>query len=106
MLVLGASALNPDGPLLSSFWGRSAGEISLWKEIEESERIARIKVYKYTGAASRLSGSQNAASSFSLASGKKGDPNPQDIVTDGKSFWVVDGSALKVRQRRRNLSLS
>ena len=54
------------------------------------------KVYKYTGAASRLSGSQNAASSFSLASGKNGNTNPQDIVTDGTSFWVVDGTALKV----------
>jgi hypothetical protein len=54
------------------------------------------KVYKYTGAASRLSGSQNAASSFSLASGKSGDPNPQDIVTDGTSFWVVDGTSHKV----------
>jgi DNA-binding beta-propeller fold protein YncE len=54
------------------------------------------KVYKYTGAASRLSGSQNASSSFSLAGGKNGDPNPQDIVTDGTSFWVVDGTKLKV----------
>jgi sugar lactone lactonase YvrE len=54
------------------------------------------KVYKYAGAASRLSGSQNPASSFSLASGKNGDPNPQDIVTDGTSFWVVDGTKLKV----------
>jgi len=54
------------------------------------------KVYKYTGAASRLSGSQNAASSFSLAGGRNGDSNPQDIVTDGTSFWVVDGTALKV----------
>jgi sugar lactone lactonase YvrE len=54
------------------------------------------KVYKYAGAASRLSGSQNPASNFSLAGGKKGDPNPQDIVTDGTSFWVVDGTALKV----------
>jgi hypothetical protein len=54
------------------------------------------KVFKYTGAASRLSGSQSAASSFSLAGGKNGDPNPQDMVTDGTSFWVVDGSALKV----------
>jgi hypothetical protein len=50
------------------------------------------KVYKFTGAASRLSGSQNAASSFSLASGKNADSNPQDIVTDGASFWVVDGN--------------
>ncbi len=54
------------------------------------------KVYKFTGAASRLSGSQNAASSFSLAGGHSGDPNPQDIVTDGTSFWVVDGTKLKV----------
>jgi len=51
------------------------------------------KVYKYTGAASRLSGSQNAASNFRLSSS---DSNPQDIVTDGTSFWVVDGTALKV----------
>ena len=51
------------------------------------------KVYKYTGAASRLSGTQNANSTFSL---NKADSNPQDIVTDGTSFWVVDGSALKV----------
>jgi hypothetical protein len=54
------------------------------------------KVYKYTGAPSRLSGSQRASSSFSLAGGKNGDSNPQDIVTDGTSFWVVDGSKLKV----------
>ena len=54
------------------------------------------KVYKYTGAASRLSGSQNPASSFNLVSGRNGNANPQDIVTDGTSFWVVDGSRLKV----------
>jgi hypothetical protein len=54
------------------------------------------KVYRCAGAASRLSGSQSAASSFALASGKNGDPNPQDIVTDGTSFWVVDGTAHKV----------
>ena len=40
--------------------------------------------------------SQNAASSFSLASGRNGNTNPQDLVTDGTSIWVVDGSALKV----------
>jgi hypothetical protein len=51
------------------------------------------KVYKYTGAAGHTSGSQSAASSFSLSSS---DSNPQDIVTDGTSFWVVDGTALKV----------
>ena len=40
------------------------------------------KVFRYTGAASRLSGSQNAASSFSLNSGNT---SPKDIVTDGTS---------------------
>jgi sugar lactone lactonase YvrE len=54
------------------------------------------KVYKYAGAASLRSGSQSAASSFKLASGSSGDPNPQDIVTDGTSIWVVDGTKLKV----------
>jgi hypothetical protein len=54
------------------------------------------KVYKYAGAAIRLSGNQNAASNFNLANGKNGDPNPQDLVTDGTSFWVVDGTAHKV----------
>jgi outer membrane protein assembly factor BamB len=51
------------------------------------------KVYDYTGAASLLSGSQSAASSFKLSSSNS---NPQDLVTDGTSFWVVDGSKLKV----------
>jgi hypothetical protein len=54
------------------------------------------RVYDYAGAASRLSGSQSAADGFSLTTGKKGSTNPQDIVTDGTSFWVVDGTALKV----------
>jgi hypothetical protein len=45
------------------------------------------KVYKYTGAAALRSGSQNAASSFSLASG---DTNGKGIVTDGTYLWVVD----------------
>ncbi len=47
------------------------------------------KVYKYTGAATRLSGSQNAASSFSLNSANA---NPKDIVTDGTYLWVVNDS--------------
>ncbi len=48
------------------------------------------KVYRYTGAASRLSGSQAAASSFSLNSGNS---NPTDIVTDGTYLWVLNASA-------------
>jgi hypothetical protein len=48
------------------------------------------KVYKYSGAASRLSGSQNAASSFNLVNGKNGNSNGKGIVTDGTYLWVVD----------------
>src|SRR5262249_51817779 len=40
--------------------------------------------------ASRLSGSQNAASSFSLNSGNT---SPKDIVTDGTNLWVVNDSS-------------
>jgi hypothetical protein len=47
------------------------------------------KVFKYSGAASRLSGSQNAASSFNLNSGNR---DSKDIVTDGASLWVVNDS--------------
>ena len=48
------------------------------------------KVHRYTNAASRTSGSQNSASSFSLNSGNT---NPKDIVTDGIYLWVVDDSS-------------
>src|SRR5262249_22515787 len=48
------------------------------------------RVFKYTGAATRTSGSQNAASSFALASGNT---NPKDLVTDGTSLWVVNDAA-------------
>ncbi len=48
------------------------------------------KVFKYTNAASLLSGSQNAASSFNLNSGNS---NPKDLVTDGTSIWVVNDSS-------------
>jgi hypothetical protein len=47
------------------------------------------RVYRYAGAASRLSGSQNAFSSFALNSGNK---DPKDIVTDGVHLWVVNNS--------------
>jgi hypothetical protein len=40
--------------------------------------------------ASRLSGTQNAASSFSLNSGNT---SPKDIVTDGVNLWVVNDSS-------------
>ncbi|HUE74511.1 MAG TPA: LamG-like jellyroll fold domain-containing protein, partial [Pirellulaceae bacterium] len=48
------------------------------------------KVFRDTNAAGRLSGSQNAASSFSLNSGNR---NPKDIVTDGVHLWVVNDTS-------------
>jgi hypothetical protein len=52
------------------------------------------KVFRYTAAASRLSGSPNATSSFSLNSGNT---NPKGLVTDGTYVWVVnDGTTDKV----------
>jgi hypothetical protein len=49
------------------------------------------KVFRYTGAASRLAGSQNAASSFAL---NKTNGSPKDVVTDGTSLWVVNDSTM------------
>ena len=49
------------------------------------------KVFKYSFAASRLTGSQNAASSFNLTSSNA---NPKDIVTDGTNLWVVNDTLL------------
>jgi hypothetical protein len=48
------------------------------------------KVYRYAGAASRLSGSQNAASSFSL---NNQNGNATDLVTNGVHVWVVNNSS-------------
>ena len=49
------------------------------------------KVFKYSNAAGRLIGSQNAASSFNLNSGNT---SPKDIVTDGANFYVVNDTLL------------
>ncbi|HUE74874.1 MAG TPA: S8 family serine peptidase [Pirellulaceae bacterium] len=48
------------------------------------------KVFKYAGAADRLSGSQTAASSFNLNSGNLG---PKGLTTDGTSIWVVNNTS-------------
>ena len=86
---------NPGGGLLGSWTaGSLAGNATvegittngtdIW--IVDSEQA---KVFRYTGAASRLSGSQNAASSFSLNSSNT---TPKDVVTDDTSLWVVNDS--------------
>ncbi len=51
------------------------------------------RVFRYAGAASRLSGSQSAASSFNLNSSNR---NPKDLVTNGVHLWVVNDSSDKV----------
>ena len=48
------------------------------------------KVFKHTGAASRIYGSQSAASSFSL---NNANTNPKGIVTDGTYIWVLNDSS-------------
>ncbi len=48
------------------------------------------QVFKYAGAASRLSGSQTAVSTFNLNSSNT---SPKDLVTDGTSIWVVNDSS-------------
>jgi subtilisin family serine protease len=47
------------------------------------------RVYYYAGAASRISGTQNATSSFALNSSNL---SPKDLVTDGTFIWVVNDS--------------
>jgi sugar lactone lactonase YvrE len=62
---------------------------------------SKDKVFKYSGAASRLSGSQSAASSFSLASGNTA---PKDLVTDGTSLWIVDDGSTTDKVYKYTLS--
>jgi hypothetical protein len=59
------------------------------------------KVYRYTAAASRLSGSQIAASSFSLNSSNK---DARDLVTDGTSIWVTNYGLTSDKVFKYNLS--
>lgn len=49
------------------------------------------RVYRFAGAATRLSGSQNATSNFALNNGNK---DPKDLVTDGTSIWMMNDSTI------------
>ena len=64
--------------------GITTDGIDIWLVDNKSD-----KVYRYSGAASLLSGSQSASSSFSLNSSNT---SPKDLVTDGISIWVVNDS--------------
>jgi hypothetical protein len=86
---------SPSGGLLGSW---SAGSLNAQARVEGIATngtdiwlvdAKQAKVFKYAGAASRTTGSQNAASSFNLTSS---DTAPKDIVTDGSSFWMVDAN--------------
>ncbi len=88
---------SPSGSLLGSWTtglsskavveGITTNGTDIWIVAAEG-RVGRL--YKFTGAASRLSGTQKAASNFALATYNT---NPKGVVTDGSSFWVVDDSA-------------
>lgn len=73
-------------PYGASVEGVATNGTDIWVVVNTT---SKDKVFKYAGAASRLSGYQNPAGSFRLAAG---DTTPKDIVTDGSSFWVVDAN--------------
>jgi streptogramin lyase len=83
------------GGLLGS-WSAGGGliqpqGITVWNnDLWIVDRDGSGTVYKYAGGATRLSGSQNPASSFTLATGKNPNSNATGIVTDGTYFWVVN----------------
>jgi hypothetical protein len=101
---------NTAGALIGSWW--AAGGMNPQAQVEGIATNGtdlwlldnkQDKVFRYAGAASRLTGSQNVASTFSLNNGNK---NPKDLVTDGTSIWVIeDGSMDKVFKYTRSGSL-
>ncbi len=86
---------NASGGLLGSWTAGSlpssatVEDITVWGNDVWIVDAKSDKVYRYSGAASRLSGSQNATSSFSLNSGNT---SPKGMVTDGTYLWVVNDS--------------
>ena len=86
---------NTSGGLLGSWTAGSLPSTAVVEDITTNGTDVWLvdakgfKVYKYAAAASRLSGSQNAASSFTLNTGNL---NARGIVTDGTSLWTVNDS--------------
>jgi hypothetical protein len=84
---------DPSGALLGSWTAGSLSGAAQVEGIAANGNDVWIvdaksdKVYRYAGAASRLSGSHNATSNFSL---NKSNTNAKDLVTDGTSIWVVE----------------
>jgi len=67
----------------SSPQGIATDGTDIWIVDSKSDRV-----FRYTGAAARLSGSQNSTSSFALFGG-----NPKGITTDGYSLWIVNAAS-------------
>ncbi|MBC7819723.1 MAG: VCBS repeat-containing protein, partial [Planctomycetaceae bacterium] len=88
---------NTNGSLLGSWTARTLASNATVEGIANNGTDIWIvdarsdKVFKYANAASRLVGSQNAASSFNLNSGNT---SPKDIVTDGTNLYVVNDTLL------------
>lgn len=70
--------------LLASVEGIATNGTDIWIVDAQADRV-----YFYRNAASRLSGTQTAASSFTLNAGNR---SPKDLVTDGVHLWVVNDS--------------
>ena len=95
---------NNSGTILGSGW--SAGSLQsssiaelqgitthgtdVWLVEDTFSTKKNDKIYRYNGAALRISGNQNMSSSFSLNSANR---NPTDLVTDGTSIWVLNNTS-------------
>jgi hypothetical protein len=73
-------------PSNASVQGITTNGTDVWIVDARSDRV-----FKYTGAATRVSGSQAAAGSFPLTNANS---NPKGIVTDGKSLWIVNAASV------------
>ena len=88
-------AYNTSGGLLGSWTAGTLSSTAIVEGITTNGTDVWIvdnkadRVYRYSNAAGRTTGSQNAVSNFSLNGSNS---NPKDIVTDGTHLWVVNDS--------------
>jgi hypothetical protein len=98
VLVLGAVALNPNGPLLSSFWGCTGRKNSLVEAFEESQRIAPIKEASFR----RLDTKKQIAEEVIARQRSLVEAMEQFRALDQE--WPEVGSAVKKAQEDRGIS--
>lgn len=75
---------------IAGLQGITTNGVDVWLVEDTFSSNKNDKIYRYNGAASRNSGSQNVSSSFSLNSANR---NPTDLVTDGTSIWVLNNTS-------------